>query len=58
GHVVVAIYERIRSRKGKPYRADVRKLLPTTYVVLSLLAVLFVTSFYLDITHPVVNPFS
>jgi membrane-associated protease RseP (regulator of RpoE activity) len=58
GHVVIAIYERIRSRKGRPYKADIRKLLPATYVVLSLLVVLFVTSFYLDITHPVVNPFS
>ncbi len=58
GHVVIAIYERIRSRKGRAYHADIRKLLPATYVVLSLLIVLFVTSFYLDIVHPVVNPFS
>jgi membrane-associated protease RseP (regulator of RpoE activity) len=58
GHVVIAIYERIRTRKGKPYHADIKKLLPATYVVLSLLVILFVTSFYLDIVHPVVNPFS
>jgi membrane-associated protease RseP (regulator of RpoE activity) len=58
GHVVIAVYERIRSRKGRPYHADIKKLLPATYVVLSLLVILFVTSFYLDIVHPVVNPFS
>ena len=26
GHVLIAVYERIRSRKGRPYHADVAKL--------------------------------
>ena len=28
GHVAIATYERIRSRKGRPYHADVMKLMP------------------------------
>jgi membrane-associated protease RseP (regulator of RpoE activity) len=54
GHVVIATYEKIRSRMlGREYRADVAKLLPLTYAIVLVLAVLFVTSLYLDIVHPV-----
>ena len=54
GHVVIATYERIREwRSGRRYQADVTKLLPFTYVVVLVLAMLFVTSLYLDIAHPV-----
>src|SRR5207248_6754769 len=28
GHVAIAIYEKIRSRRGRPYHADVAKLMP------------------------------
>ncbi len=53
GHVAIATYERIRSRKGKRYFADVSKLMPVTYAVVALLAFVFVTSVYLDIVNPV-----
>jgi membrane-associated protease RseP (regulator of RpoE activity) len=54
GHVAIATYEKIRSMiSGRRYQADVAKLLPLTYVVVLALALLFVTSMYLDIAHPV-----
>lgn len=49
GHIAIATYEAVRSRKGKPYRADVRKLLPVSYAVLAVVAVLFIGNFYLDL---------
>jgi membrane-associated protease RseP (regulator of RpoE activity) len=57
GHVVIAVYERIRSRRGHQYHADVNKLAPITYAFVLLLAFFVVSSLYLDITHPVKNPF-
>ncbi len=57
GHVVIATYEKLRSRKGVRYQADVRKLLPLTYAVVTVLALVFVTSAFLDIYDPVGNPF-
>ncbi len=53
GHVAIATYERIRSRKGRRHFADVSKLMPVTYAVVALLAFVFVTSIYLDIVDPV-----
>lgn len=53
GHAAVAIYERIRSRAGQRYHADVAKLLPLTYAVVMGLVLLGATSFYLDIVNPV-----
>jgi membrane-associated protease RseP (regulator of RpoE activity) len=53
GHAAVAIYERIRSRKGRRYHADATKLLPLTYAVVMVMAVLFVTTTYLDIVNPI-----
>ncbi len=53
GHVAIATYERIRSRKGRRYFADVSKLMPVTYAVVALLAFVFVSSVYLDIVDPV-----
>lgn len=58
GHVAIAIYERIRSRRGRAYHADVLKLMPITYAVIAVILFLGVTALYLDITHPVPNPFS
>ena len=53
GHVAVATYERIRTRRGRArYVADVNKLVPVAYVFVALLLVIVVASFYLDITHP------
>ncbi|MDA8261806.1 MAG: RIP metalloprotease [Actinomycetota bacterium] len=57
GHVLIATYERIRSRKGKPYHADMAKMLPVTYAVLMVIVLLGVTALYLDLTHPLANPF-
>ena len=58
GLIAVATYERIRTRKGQPrYQADLTKLTPFVYAFLALLAVLFVSTLYLDIVHPVANPF-
>ncbi len=57
GHVVIAVYERIRSRRGRPYHADVNKLTPVVWAFVLLLGFIVFTSLYLDITHPVKNPF-
>jgi membrane-associated protease RseP (regulator of RpoE activity) len=53
GHVAIAIYERIRSRRGRPYHADVAKLLPLTYAVVMVLVLIGVTALYLDVVSPV-----
>jgi membrane-associated protease RseP (regulator of RpoE activity) len=52
GHVAIATYERIRSRRGRPYHADIAKLMPLTYAVVLLLVLVGVTSLYLDIADP------
>jgi len=52
GHVAIATYERIRSRRGRPYHADISKLMPLTYAVVLLLVLVGVTSLYLDIANP------
>ena len=57
GYVAVATYERIRSRRGRVYHADVNKLAPAVYAFMSLLLVLFACTVYLDIVHPIANPF-
>jgi membrane-associated protease RseP (regulator of RpoE activity) len=57
GHVLIAVYERIRSRRGRMYHADVSKLTPVVAAFVLLLGFIVVTSLYLDITHPVKNPF-
>jgi membrane-associated protease RseP (regulator of RpoE activity) len=53
GHAAVAIYERLRSRPGHAYHADVTKLLPVAYAVVMGIIVLGVTTLYLDIVNPV-----
>jgi membrane-associated protease RseP (regulator of RpoE activity) len=57
GHVAIAAYERVRSRKGRKYRADVTKLLPLTAAVVSLLVIFGAMTIYLDIVRPIANPF-
>jgi membrane-associated protease RseP (regulator of RpoE activity) len=49
GHIAVATYERLRSRKGRRYYADVMKLMPLTYAVVLLLAFIFMSSLFLDV---------
>jgi membrane-associated protease RseP (regulator of RpoE activity) len=54
GHVVIALYEKVRSMiAGRRYQADVAKLMPLTYAVVAALALLFVTTLYMDIINPV-----
>jgi membrane-associated protease RseP (regulator of RpoE activity) len=53
GHLVIATYERIRSRRGRPYHADVVKLLPLTYAVVLLLIVLGASTIFLDVVNPI-----
>jgi membrane-associated protease RseP (regulator of RpoE activity) len=57
GHVVIAVYERIRSRRGKRYFADVAKLVPLTVGVVAVLLVVGVSALYLDVSNPAPNPF-
>ncbi len=57
GHVAIAVYERLRSRRGRPYRADVTKLAPVAYAFILFLVVFVGSAVFLDITHPVANPF-
>lgn len=52
GHAAIATYERLRSRKGREYRADVEKLWPLTVAVVTMLLFLTVAGLYLDITRP------
>ena len=54
GHVAVAVYERLRSRGGERYYADVGKLLPIVYAVVFILITVGVAALYLDITDPVI----
>lgn len=52
GHAAIATYERIRSRAGRRYQADVEKMWPVTVVVLTMLMFLTMAGLYLDITRP------
>ena len=54
GHIAVACYEEIRSRiSKKPYRVDMSRLMPVTYVVVFLMIGLFMSTLYLDAVDPV-----
>lgn len=48
GHAAIATYERLRSRRGHRYRADISKLMPVAAVCIALLAFMFLTGLYLD----------
>jgi membrane-associated protease RseP (regulator of RpoE activity) len=56
GHIAVATYERIRSRKGVRYTADYAKLIPVTYVVVALIVSVGLGAIYLDAVNPVQVP--
>ena len=53
GHAAIAIYERVRSRRGRRHMADVSRLLPLTYAVVLFLGLVMVSSVYMDIVDPV-----
>ncbi len=58
GHVVIAVYERIRSgRRSVAYHADAAKLLPFAWLMVAFLGVLFATTLLNDLIHPLANPF-
>jgi membrane-associated protease RseP (regulator of RpoE activity) len=57
GHVAIATYERIRSRRGRRYQADVAKMMPIAAAVIVVLVLIGITSVYLDIVRPMANPF-
>jgi len=56
GHVAIAVYERTRSRRGRAYHADVRKLMPVAYVFLAFMLVLGLSALYLNAVHPLSLP--
>ena len=49
GHAAIATYERIRSRKGKRYVADINKLIPVTWLVITVLVGVALIALYRDI---------
>ena len=51
GHMLIATYERIRSRAGKRYVADVSKMMPFAYAIVLLMLVLGLGNGYLDLFH-------
>jgi membrane-associated protease RseP (regulator of RpoE activity) len=53
GHVLVATYERLRSFGGRRHRVDVRKWLPVTYVVMTVMLLIGISSLYLDVRSPI-----
>jgi membrane-associated protease RseP (regulator of RpoE activity) len=58
GHVAVAIYEWIRTKKGQPYyQADITKLFPYLAPLLAFLALFAISVVFLDISHPLQNVF-
>ncbi len=58
GHVAIALYERVRTRRGRPYyQADAAKLMPVAYAFMAVLLVIVGSALFLDIAHPIANPF-
>lgn len=58
GHIAIALYERVATTvRRKRVQVDAAKLLPITVAVVAVLGFIFLSSLFLDITHPVANPF-
>jgi membrane-associated protease RseP (regulator of RpoE activity) len=58
GHVSVAVYEWIRTKKGQAYyRADITKIFPFLAPFLAILVVFSISLVFLDIAHPIQNVF-
>lgn len=53
GHVLIAIYERLRSTRRRKHHADISRLMPLTYAVMALMMVIGLSSLYLDIRNPI-----
>ena len=56
GHVAIATYERLRSRRGLRYTADVTKMIPVAYAVVVVLIFVGLGALYLDASDPVNLP--
>jgi membrane-associated protease RseP (regulator of RpoE activity) len=58
GHIAIATYEQVASTvTRRRVRVDAAKLMPIAGAVLVVLMFILVSSLFLDITHPVANPF-
>ena len=58
GHIAIATYEQIASTiTRRRIRVDAAKLMPIAGAVLVVMMFILVSSLFLDITHPVGNPF-
>jgi membrane-associated protease RseP (regulator of RpoE activity) len=58
GHIAIALYENVASKvRRRKVKVDAAKLLPITVAVVAVLGFIFLSSLFLDITHPVANPF-
>ena len=58
GHIAIALYEQVASTvRRRKVRVDAAKLLPITVAVVAVLGFVFLSSLFLDITHPLANPF-
>ena len=57
GHVAIAAYEWVRTKKGQPYyRADITKLFPVAALFIAFLGLFVFAGVFLDITHPLQLP--
>jgi len=53
GHVAVATYEAIRSRRsGSRHMIDTNRLLPVAWVMIAVLMLISVSALWLDVVHP------
>ena len=58
GHIAIATYEQVMSTiTRRRIRVDAAKLMPIAGAVLVVLLFIFVSSLFLDITHPIANPY-
>ena len=58
GHIAIATVEQISSMvMRRKVQVDAAKLMPIAGAVLVVLLFILVSSLFLDITHPVANPF-
>ena len=58
GHIAIAMYEWAASTiRRRRVQVDAAKLLPITVAVVAVLGFIFLSSLFLDITHPIANPF-
>ena len=58
GHIAIALYEKFASTvRRRKVQVDAAKLMPITVAVVAVLGFIFLSSLFLDITHPVANPF-